>query len=552
MKLSIRFRIYSLSCLCLLLRLVHAAEVSPALDPTVWQYAVETKPKPLERAFLWIPPGCTYVRGVVLAQQVILEHLVMEDPYIRAAATREGLALVLLSPFNIGYTIDDPTQAKIDRALADLAAASGYPEIARAPLLTLGHSGGGIWTWNIAYRNPQRMFGVVTLKCAAIGPPTYAPKSSVEGIPILSVSGQYETWGVDPNPAEQKPADHHWRWLRGDLLALRGKQRLALNSELVEPGVTHFGWRPETARYVAMFIEKAAHRRIPANVPPQGEPVVLNQLTPESGWLADCQFMRPSLFPPAPFAEYTGDPCLAMWHLDGDLARANDTFDQRNRGKQLQMVTFLAKGQPLEPTWIQSLDFQPLSDGTSVKVAADFVPTTPPEMAFPAKRNLGHAPGPIQFRLIGGWTGGNAQTGPDTFRIKMDRLGYTRGFGTMMIMAYHPGDDRYAYCEQAVSLGFKDNKEGTPQTITFPPLKNQKPDAGPITLEATTDSKQPVYYFILAGPAVIQGSRLTITQIPAKASYPVRVTVVAYQWGRSIEPKFKTAKPVEQTFLIEK
>ena len=53
------------------------------------------------------------------------------------------------------------------------------------------------------------------------------------------------------------------------------------------------------------------------------------------------------------------------------------------------------------------------------------------------------------------------------------------------------------------------------------------------------------------GPAeVAQDGTLTLTRIPPRAKYPVKVTVVATQWGRSIDPKLQTAQPVERTFSI--
>jgi hypothetical protein len=33
---------------------------------------------------------------------------------------------------------------------------------------------------------------------------------------------------------------------------------------------------------------------------------------------------------------------------------------------------------------------------------------------------------------------------------------------------------------------------------------------------------------------------------------PIKVTVVAWQWGRSSEPKLKTAEPVERSFFLRK
>jgi len=62
----------------------------------------------------------------------------------------------------------------------------------------------------------------------------------------------------------------------------------------------------------------------------------------------------------------------------------------------------------------------------------------------------------------------------------------------------------------------------------------------------------PVYYYVQEGPAEIKENKLIFTPIPLRAKYPVKVTVVAWQYGRSTEPKIQTAEPVSQSFYIEK
>ncbi len=57
-------------------------------------------------------------------------------------------------------------------------------------------------------------------------------------------------------------------------------------------------------------------------------------------------------------------------------------------------------------------------------------------------------------------------------------------------------------------------------------------------------------FYVIAGPAIIDGDKLVLTKIPPRTKYPVEVTVAAWQWGRSIEPKVKTAEIVKQTFRI--
>ena len=71
-----------------------------------------------------------------------------------------------------------------------------------------------------------------------------------------------------------------------------------------------------------------------------------------------------------------------------------------------------------------------------------------------------------------------------------------------------------------------------------------------VTLKGISDSGLPVYYYIKEGPAEVKGDQLVFTQIPPRAKFPVKVTVVAWQYGRSMEPKVQTAEAVEQSFYI--
>ena len=82
--------------------------------------------------------------------------------------------------------------------------------------------------------------------------------------------------------------------------------------------------------------------------------------------------------------------------------------------------------------------------------------------------------------------------------------------------------------------------KGTPQAITFPAIPDQQPGAKSVSLLATSDSGLPVDYYVVAGPAELDGRRLVLTEIPVSSRYPVKITVVAYQWGRTMEPAYVT------------
>jgi hypothetical protein len=74
--------------------------------------------------------------------------------------------------------------------------------------------------------------------------------------------------------------------------------------------------------------------------------------------------------------------------------------------------------------------------------------------------------------------------------------------------------------------------------------------SAPVALLADAGAK--VFYYVREGPAEVAGDILKLTALPPRAKFPVKITVVAWQYGRTAEPKLKSAAPVERTFAIVK
>ena len=75
--------------------------VLPAAE---YQWSVEV-PGPISnetqkapRAFLWIPPACERVKGIVFAPQNMLEQPILESAAFRQAMTRLDFAIVWIVP----------------------------------------------------------------------------------------------------------------------------------------------------------------------------------------------------------------------------------------------------------------------------------------------------------------------------------------------------------------------------------------------------------------------------------------------------------------------
>lgn len=519
----------------------------------VWQFASDLPAPAKGRAFLWIPPDCPQLRGIILAQQTILEKTALEDPVIRSAATAGNLGIVIFCPPAFSgndFTAAGTGRKTLDSILASLAATSGYSELKTAPFLTLGHSGGAIFAWHAAYAQPERCLGVIGLHAHPIPPPADQPTLLLEGVPVLTISGQYETWGQ-----QGKSAESHWQECRDKSLAFRRRSPKCLMSVLVQPSTTHFNWDPALARYTADFIAKTTQLRLPSpDTAPSTNPPLLREIPPNSGWLTSPALIDLPEFPAAAAADYKGPPTETFWHPDKETATANESFCRSARGKLPQFLSLQHNGQLLPCGWLPKLSLPTGPDGSTITVNAAFHAKVPPEVAFPNRPgSVSHSTAPIQFRLIGGWSGGGRQTGDATFQPATDRFGITHPSPSLMVMAHHPGDARFAPAQQPAEITLPPlPAEAKPQKITFPPLPSIPSSTRTITLKASSSAGLPPAFCVIAGPAEINGNQLSLTKIPPKTPFPIRITIAAYHPGSHSAPFIQPAAPVEQTLLLSR
>lgn len=187
----------------------------------------------------------------------------------------------------------------------------------------------------------------------------------------------------------------------------------------------------------------------------------------------------------------------------------------------------------------------------TVRLEAAFLDRVPEKIAE-GGQTATHASGKIRFRLIGGWGGGGEQPEENTLRIKFSNFGMYRRGDNLMFLAYHEGDEKHAYTEQVAQIKFPvKNKEGQAQEITFPCPKEITKGTKRIVLGAVSTSGMPVEYYVKHGPATVDGNVLSFLPIPPRSKYPVEICVGAYQWGRSVDPKVKSAESVEVTFYLK-
>jgi hypothetical protein len=507
----------------------------------VYQYSVKMAGRD---AYLWIPPNCKQLKGVIVSLSNLTERNWLEDPLIRRTATDIGLGIIWIGP---GGHSGSPFSADMkpgmevifERMMDDLAQESGYAELKTAPVIPMGHSANGHFAWTFANALPDRTIACIPFK--TIPPPETL---KFKNIPFCYVVGETTEWPQYrvPNPAT-KPGDRDFYWpvVRDGIRALRAKSEDNLVSVVTDPGGGHFDWSEHLAKFIALYIRKACQYRLP-------EPgrSGLKNIDKLSGWLTGTGGMDKDEFAPAPYPSFKGGGANGYWFFDKETALAAVSFEGDRIKCRKQMLTFVQNDQllPVARLGYAALKFEPDSDGTSFRLQGGFLPQLPPELIGSGEK-LGHSNSPIRFRVI---TGPAIQTGPTSFRLQFDRAGMG---SELWIQEENPGDAIYRHAVQPGKISLPGKLTvGKPQKITFNNIADVKQGTKQMVLQAKSNTSLPVGYYVISGPAYIENNMLIFTPVPAKSRYPVKVTIVTYQWGRSIEPLYQCAEPIEQTFFI--
>jgi len=543
-----------------LMRHVHSASIilaflAASTFAAVFQYTVPVATSQGESAaYLWVPPEAKQVRGVVMGGMTLMEREFAKDERIRQACVEQQLAIVFLK-CGLG-------SADLQKVLDDLAKVSGCRELSVAPLLFVGHSAGGPQAKACAVKMASRCFGLVQYRGGLPGGSDSVPP----GVPALMMVGQFDEFGGtmrDENGRET------WEGGRDAIAAFRAQDERHLASIVVEPGAGHFAWSDRNAAYLALFLRKAAQARIPDWPLDAGSQRMLGNRISErtwvqckevdhrSGWLTDLSIKTKGEFEPAPYEHYRGGKTKAAWHFDKEMAEATIAYHTGGLGKKDQFIQWS------DPYWVDAgarfffAQLQWVGDGQTFEVHPAYANAYPSQRQGKGPRwpqagqPVGHSSAPIRVRQVSGPV---AATGPNTFRMHYDGLAPATEGSRVTFLAYSVGDAEYRYTEQVGMMprGFAGLKSGKEQTIAFPPLGNLKADSGPVELEATSDSGLPVEYYVAYGPATTVDGKLKIAELPARATFPITVKVVAYQFGSGVEPLVKTATPVDRTIQIQK
>jgi hypothetical protein len=227
------------------------------------------------------------------------------------------------------------------------------------------------------------------------------------------------------------------------------------------------------------------------------------------------------------------------------------------------LIGIVQEGQmaPQKSSHLQiDLRFLPQPDGISFHLEGAFYDTVgggSPRLSnwtgLPVGSKVGHATGggPITIDWV---AGPFKKINAITFALQLGPgLEANPKTYVFTFIARHPGDAQYKPIVQQAQMTIPAKlTEGKEQHIIFPAIPNQRVGIKSIVLNAVSDAGMPVYYYVLEGPAELNGNKLSFTKIPPKAKFPVKVTVVAWQYGLSGTTKLQSAEPVVRSFYIMK
>ena len=304
-------------------------DVFPPAEALYYRVRYEASKEPGELVYpvnytVWIPPGVKSLRGVIVHQHGCGEGSCKSgltgafDLHWQALAKKHGCALM-------GPSYEQPNKAEcqmwcdprngsdaaFQKALVDLGAKSGHPELAKVPWALWGHSGGGHWAGGMTLLHPDR----VAAACLRSGVPlleanparatikVHTLPDAVTSVPIMCNLGTKE--GVTVKEGRFAGA---WSANEAFFKAVRAKGGLIGVS--VDPFTSH---ECGNQRYFTiLWLDACLTTRLP-----EKSGGALNPMPAGGAWLA------PMLGTEAvPAAKFAGEKDKAFWLPNESVAKA--------------------------------------------------------------------------------------------------------------------------------------------------------------------------------------------------------------------------------------
>ena len=544
-----------------------ASSPIPSAENIVFQYMVtktfqlpklETPPgvpvgRLFERAtataYLWIPPTCKQVRGMLVLGDCMPEQWLAGHASIRQACTEQGLAILYAYPsFRLSYVneadkriLTDAQKAKhnidfLQQILDELAAISGYEEIRTAPWFPIGESVSLQIVTQLTQFAPDRAIAGIWVQDDFCN-------HSTSNVPMLGIQGTGADWQFQTFDLFER-----WRQMATVVMQRNLSKRTSLpawpGSQLIEAGSAHFSCTEQIIQLIARYVRAACKARLSTDGSPTLRPVDLN-----SGFVAGLPVPGGVPVKPKPYSQCTPAERNLPWYFDREFAQAAYDMADINWNAQTQVPVFLDDTGKIIPFNVSGVtDLKPLMepDGVTFTVKAGYLDKVPADFQFHAGDPLTHVAAAPAVEWLKGPV---IPLGANRFQIALDRS-YYGGDVKPFLRTLSSADAIYHMSIRPGFVVIPANRTGNSQVINFDPVPDQPATAKEITLHATSDSGLPVRFFVKVGPAKVHGNKLVFTPIPLKSRMPIAVTVIAWQWGHASDPAVQTAPVVERTFQV--
>ena len=289
---------------------------SLSADPPYYRVRYEGSTQPGELVYpasftVWIPSEVKTLRGLIVHQHGCGEGSCKSgqtgafDLHWQALAKKHGCALI--SPVyeqpekaNCQLWCDprNGSDAKFQKSLTDLGAASSHPELATVPWAIWGHSGGGHWAGGMTLLHPNRVAaawlrsGVPPITASEGKPAPYTISEAACQVPIMVNLGTKE--GVTDKGSQFAGV---WPGNHAFFLAVRAKGGLI--GVAIDPLSSH---DCGNQRYLAMpWFDACLTARLPAK---SGDP--LKSMAGTDHWIALLNAEGASVGAPVPAAKFSG------------------------------------------------------------------------------------------------------------------------------------------------------------------------------------------------------------------------------------------------------
>jgi len=508
--------------LCILSSLFCTANIEALRSPEnqVFQFSYEdsftydTNLKVNTAAYLWIPENCTRLKGLLILCRNVTEHTLVGHSAIRKICIDNNLGILWCVPSFFSTQNKDPVKSVkyLQQLLDHLAEQTGYSELSTVPWLPIGESGHLLMVDQLLDGAPDRCIAGIYVKNAH-----YFCKNRTT--PILVAVGTAQEWDQDKIDIRK-----HWKdisFYESIIKEHKINPKWPI-SLLIDGGSGHFDCPEWMAVYFADYIDAVAKIRLSVDS---------DKLLPinyNAGYVTGLPLPNKTPISAHQYVNTSNIDKSLPWFFNKSLAQQAYSAANINWNAETQLPAYTdSSGNPAlmlfrNSTFLDKIPKNFINAGEKLNI-----PKNKPTVEWIC--------GPI------------VPIGNANFKIALDRTWLN---SPICVALRNEGTDTIRYIAEPGYINLKINTEGMQQHISFDTLPTYVDGIGPISLHAHSDSNMPVQFFIVAGPAIIKNNQVIFTPIPPRSHYPIKVTISAWQWGRSIEPKVQTAKIINQSFYI--